>query len=264
MVLNIETLENLVMFPATIENSQRGRCLPLTTEEDIRDRSKSDSFTKVFACLQCGWLIMQSIARVSTGLPLAELELMTLTFIVTAIVMYGFWWDKPFDVERITVLICPKNKAKDVLLGLDVKKKIMRQRNLTEIYFEYYFSPDSKLTAVTYLTVCGLFLGVHTIAWDWDFPSQVVQSIWRGCSILAIISSLMSFTMLYPIYFQIEDDTFESRFVVAFSTLAFFSFPIAYTISRLGLTAIAFYSFSSMPTAVYETVNWVGIFPRFS
>jgi len=43
---------------------------------------------------------------VSTGLKISQLELMTLAFVVCALVMYGFWWDKPFDAEREIILTC--------------------------------------------------------------------------------------------------------------------------------------------------------------
>ncbi|KAL4936424.1 hypothetical protein BDV06DRAFT_93377 [Aspergillus oleicola] len=79
---------------------------PTVTEADIEDKSKSDSFTKAFAVIQCGWLVIQSIARAAQGLPLTELELATLAFIPCAFVMYGFWWYKPFDSQRAFTLVC--------------------------------------------------------------------------------------------------------------------------------------------------------------
>ncbi|KAL4902093.1 hypothetical protein BDW74DRAFT_159003 [Aspergillus multicolor] len=78
---------------------------PAVTAADIQDRSKSDPFTKAFSIIQCGWLIVQSIARVSQGLPLIELELVTLAFIPCAFVMYGFWWLKLFVSQRPVPLV---------------------------------------------------------------------------------------------------------------------------------------------------------------
>lgn len=42
--------------------------LPYITQEDIKDRSKSDAFTKLFAIGQSTWLIVQCIARAAQGL----------------------------------------------------------------------------------------------------------------------------------------------------------------------------------------------------
>ena len=64
--------------------------LSVVDEEDIADRSKSDAFTKVFAILQSGWLILSSITRAYHGLAITELELATMTFILCALTMYAF------------------------------------------------------------------------------------------------------------------------------------------------------------------------------
>jgi hypothetical protein len=71
---------------------------------DITDKSKVDTFTKVFAILQCGALVIQSIARLASGLSITELELMTMAFVLSAQFTYILWWDKPFDVQRSHVL----------------------------------------------------------------------------------------------------------------------------------------------------------------
>ena len=42
--------------------------IPHVTREDIKDRSKSDTFTKLFAIGQSTWLIVQCIARAGQGL----------------------------------------------------------------------------------------------------------------------------------------------------------------------------------------------------
>src|SRR5580658_10113830 len=120
------------LFPATRAGETQGRCLPVITEEDIRDRSKSDAFTKAFAFIQCAWLVTQCITRTAVGLPLTELELMTLAFIVAALVMYGLWWHKPFDVQRATMLVCPHERTSEVRsrLGNLETRKQWRRRNV--------------------------------------------------------------------------------------------------------------------------------------
>ena len=73
-------------------------------EVDITDKNKADTFTKVFAIFQCGALVIQSIARLASGLSITELELMTMAFVLSALSTYMLWWDKPFDVQRSHVL----------------------------------------------------------------------------------------------------------------------------------------------------------------
>jgi hypothetical protein len=73
--------------------------MKIPTEKEINDLSKADAFTKAFACVQSSWLIIQSIVRVSVGLPITQLELATMAFVVCALTMYLLWWHKPFGVE---------------------------------------------------------------------------------------------------------------------------------------------------------------------
>ena len=42
--------------------------IPYLTREDIKDRSKSDAFTKLFAIGQSAWLILECIARAAQSL----------------------------------------------------------------------------------------------------------------------------------------------------------------------------------------------------
>lgn len=74
--------------------------LRLPQEQNIQDFSKADAFTKGFACVQSVWLMVQSIARASQGLPITQLELSTIDFVICALIMYLLWWEKPFGVEQ--------------------------------------------------------------------------------------------------------------------------------------------------------------------
>ena len=42
--------------------------IPYLSREDIKDRSKSDAFTNLFAIGQSTWLIIECIARAAQGL----------------------------------------------------------------------------------------------------------------------------------------------------------------------------------------------------
>ena len=73
---------------------------PRITEAEIQDRSKGDIVSKGLVVLQRGWFIIQSIARWSRGLPLAQLELVTIAFTVVNFAVYWLWWNKPLNVSR--------------------------------------------------------------------------------------------------------------------------------------------------------------------
>jgi hypothetical protein len=86
----------------------------VVTKESLHDRSKADVFTKIFAIVQCTWLVIQSITRASIGLPITQLELVTMAYVVCAVVMYGFWWYKPFGVEHVTTVPGFKGDPEDL------------------------------------------------------------------------------------------------------------------------------------------------------
>jgi hypothetical protein len=64
----------------------------------------------------------------SVGLPITQLELATIAFVVCALIMYILWWNKPFGVERrITITATmDKDSAKSMLAKRLVKGPAMK------------------------------------------------------------------------------------------------------------------------------------------
>ncbi|THU80835.1 hypothetical protein K435DRAFT_767780 [Dendrothele bispora CBS 962.96] len=69
------------------------------TEDEITARSKTDFLTKSIAVVQTTWFILQCIARVTEGLVVTDLEIVTVAFALLNIVTYILWWDKPQRVR---------------------------------------------------------------------------------------------------------------------------------------------------------------------
>jgi hypothetical protein len=70
----------------------------LPPKEMIAERSKSDALAKTLVCLQAGYIIVQCISRLGSGLPLTFLEINTLGHVLCALIMYSFWFHKPQDL----------------------------------------------------------------------------------------------------------------------------------------------------------------------
>ena len=109
LVLDLR-LENLTTLTAQIERYtltpqgvlravELGLQLPKLTKEAIKDRSKADSLAKSLACLQAGYMALQLIGRVATGLPVTELEVNIVAHVMCALIMFFFWMQKPLDVK---------------------------------------------------------------------------------------------------------------------------------------------------------------------
>lgn len=76
--------------------------------DNIKDKSNSDTTGKLFATSQAVWFVVQCIMRVSNGLPLAPLEVMTLSYVPLFAVAYLYWWTKPRDIETPSEINLPK------------------------------------------------------------------------------------------------------------------------------------------------------------
>jgi len=77
-------------------------------EDVIYEKTKADPIKKMVVCMQAGWFIVQCIARVADDLPLSLLEIHVLTHVFVALLMYLFWFAKPYDVASPVVITEPK------------------------------------------------------------------------------------------------------------------------------------------------------------
>ncbi|KDR74668.1 hypothetical protein GALMADRAFT_1334015 [Galerina marginata CBS 339.88] len=104
--------------------------MPDTTENEIKDRSKGDGFSKGFVIVQTTWFVIQCLARRVRGLTITQLELVTLAYATLNVVMYTFWWIKPLDVET-TVRV-------DLLQPTIVKARISTEIRETDAVNKHY------------------------------------------------------------------------------------------------------------------------------
>jgi len=91
-----------VLFPEQLRSySLTGNGdFPKISKAEIDDKSKGDAISKAVVILQTGWFVAQCIARVGKGLPITELELVTVAFATLNFVIYLLWWHKPQHVQR--------------------------------------------------------------------------------------------------------------------------------------------------------------------
>lgn len=98
----------LTITPAgAVELARLGLLTPVS-EDVIDDKTKADLITKLLVCMQAGWFIIQCIARVAQHLPLSLLEIHVLTHVFVALLMYLFWFAKPYDALSPVVVTEPR------------------------------------------------------------------------------------------------------------------------------------------------------------
>jgi hypothetical protein len=274
---------------------------------DIGDKSHSDAVTKIFALVQCTWLIVHSIARAVQGLAISQLELSTMAFIVCAVVMYAFWWDKPFNVERRHVLLrirWDNAERRQVLLRIrwdsvdDYWSAVDKfrlpgllfhglgghiaafdgrpsetgpydeGRGITRLFFPDKLENLARDWHVVALYVTGLlFSAVHLAAWNWHFPSPLIQALWRWSAVTALVLSLFPwYTVLFifqPLKWARKWWRWIDRWENILTRSSIFIMFIGYTGARLIILSLSFYCFTSMPASTYERVVWTGFIPHF-
>ena len=65
----------------------------------LQNPGKANAIGKAITCVQAFWFCSQCIARLSGGLAVSLLELNTFAHCISTILIYIFWWEKPYDVE---------------------------------------------------------------------------------------------------------------------------------------------------------------------
>jgi hypothetical protein len=265
--------------------------LPLPTEEEIKDRSKSDWLAKTIALFQTLWFVMQCIARHIEKLPTTELEIVTLAYTAINVGMFIAWWDKPRNVDRpIRVFQKPVEKDVGKSVGwFEGMSKVIEGsqddqvdlHDRVKVPMFYSGKPANwEVYAADCITLVGgvVFGAVHCIAWSFDFPSHTERFLWRLSSIaITSVPVLLSLFIgiLYLEYLHlrarvgIERGSISTVIVMMAMPFTIFIFipyillpllGMLYVAARLTTVALAFIDLASLPPGAFQTVHWTTLF----
>lgn len=67
----------------------------------------ANGVAKAVTCIQALWFCSQCIARLSEDLAVSLLELNTFAHCVSTLLIYMFWWDKPYEVDSYVFIESP-------------------------------------------------------------------------------------------------------------------------------------------------------------
>jgi hypothetical protein len=173
--------------------------------------------------------------------------------------MYGFWWFKPFGAEH--VIIVPHMSGQ----SLSWRRKKQFSGDIwgcmaADLDGECG-GEDGFLNTIMFYGVGTAFSAIHLVAWNWVFPSYSLKIVWRAFAIGATASG--PFYIAAVLIFELRSEKGKvSRIVEIFVETAGLMAPLVYVPSRLGLIVLIVYSFSSMPAAIYNTVDWTSYLPH--
>ncbi|KAI0059779.1 hypothetical protein BV25DRAFT_1918174 [Artomyces pyxidatus] len=254
------------------------------TDEEIRKWSQSDVLSKTLAVVQTLWFVVQVIARRIEGLPITQLEIMTLAYTVITVAMYVAWWDKPQNVGgpvRVAVKQLPwleevtgeewHRRISYIITGwLDDGVDLRKERRVPTFYSG---STSGRMTTfladIVALCAAMAFGAVHCAAWHYAFPSDAEKLIWRVSSLAivalpaATLASLM-LLLVVPSCFSYPKSILLAKVFGFVWMLVFVVSAPLYIAARALLLALSFSSLRSLPPEAYRAVQWTLQIPHFT
>ena len=217
---------------------------PHLTEDDIEDKNKADVLARAITLGQATWFLASTITRGAQGLAITTLELTTISFTIVAFAMMYFWFDKPLDVSRTNTLNAKDNDRHIRAPGPPAARRpwhptpldfVSREETGMSLVWAYYneilrrlrlplFSrpvrdrphdriPSDQFPKMSFFftVVSGVFIlafgATFAIAWNWHFPTEAEQVLWRTASIYNAV-----YTTVGGLHMWLWDSIFLPRF----------------------------------------------------
>ncbi|KAH8705337.1 hypothetical protein BGW36DRAFT_310877, partial [Talaromyces proteolyticus] len=157
----------------------------------IGDKGNANTISKLLVTVQIFWMIIQSIGRKISGLPVTLLEVHVLIQIIYSIVAYCCWWAKPLDINRPI----PLPLDTDDLMGHDLTQPTTDHERDLPFCTEYYEHSEwlymffrAAYSVLKYLrrpiefwaSILAIVNGaLHLLVWKAYFPTPAERIIWR-------------------------------------------------------------------------------------
>ncbi|KAL6835806.1 hypothetical protein J3E69DRAFT_373113 [Trichoderma sp. SZMC 28015] len=200
---------------------------------------------------------------VYAGLPFAPVELTTVAFSATPIILYSIEWEKPKDVNSPVYILATNHYVKYADFDAIVKASPFPYMQLPFLQTKHYYMPsvaahstdgnmkhiDAEAFIVALVTVVS-FGGIHLFAWNLKFPTPVEGLLWK---ISAII------TIACPALYSPNDVTKETAIKIK-AVVALTSF--FYVFARLFLITEIIRSLYYLPREAFIATSWTADLPQ--
>jgi hypothetical protein len=227
--------------------------LPHVSTSTIKAFSKSDMFTKPWACMQMFWFIAVLIDRSTSRLPLTTLELYTAGQVSCTLACYFAWWEKPKDAEVVTEIpSIGKLKDIEVIRERDAHNE---DRNNSRVGNNKTISRSrTNMQLFTFVGFLPTFLfGIcHLLGWYQYFVTPAEKILWRTSSVCCLVLPLAAVTL--------GNITRQGR---AQSLKPGISILVClYVLFRVYIYVEVVIGLRQVPSAVYEDSDWTRYIPH--
>ena len=259
---------------------------PGITVTGIRSKGKQDTFQKILTLLQLGWSIVQFLGRAMQHLPITTLELATHGLVLCTLASYCQWFYKPLDAEEATIIPSEKSTREILLEAGRAANKPYVHTPLdfisnpspswrTEIQPHLWFRAGKErplpqvpngtlsifganLDAIYLLTTIMVYSCLHLLAWNFHFPTQVEQTLWRINCIIMITTAFIFFSCQVC-----QGLSCLSRLLIGWKAFPASAAVVIYTAARMYIAVECFVSLRSLPIGAFYSVQWSNFIPHF-
>lgn len=196
---------------------------PHITPNEISDKSKADTFTRLLSLAQAIWTMVQLFGRLILKLPTTTLELSTGAIVICTFGTFICWMQKPSDVRTGIVLDMKTSTAEIICEAGDVAAQPYRHTPLDFVAKQSFtcgydvmgffglrlddperplrrfpndrFPDIGTFEKFSLFCLTSAFASFHLIGWWFVFPSWVEQLLWRISS-----SIVTGTTVLYWVF----------------------------------------------------------------
>ena len=195
---------------STAPTASRSDTLPISVAQ-IDRMTKRDAFTKAVAILQILWVILSCTARLALHRSTSQLEIITFSFAVCAIPTYILRWDKPQNIEIWTPIEAKSGRFANFKEPYRFSRAVVNFPNgekpqQSRRRFSYFRNDTTRPFSIHETFLPSLILlvaaisGLHFIAWNFSFPSEIEQQLWRWAGVASVATplSLSIFSSLIP------------------------------------------------------------------
>lgn len=247
--------------PAQVIPLLESKTISLPSEEEIKDKGKSDWIAKTLVVIQLSWFTAQCIARAIEHLPITEFETVTLAYAVVTFGMYVVWWDKPSNIN------CPIRVPNNLIdFSKPVFKDSKEEKTEKILPDSGWDSKREEYIAAAIMISIGTAHGaVHFIPWSSEFPSHKHQVLWRLSSIIMVLFPIAlvldTFVMRFADAERYRGSSVKSIFKFVGLTLIF-AILLVYTFARITILVLALIDLKHLPLAAFKDVDWTSFLPH--